>query len=78
MGHASKEVGVAIAPNLIFIFLPNIFCLQDDQRGRIEQEAAEQTERLVDPPLFSPFPPVSLFLLAANIPSMNVRGQMLR
>ena len=67
------EVGVMIAPDRIFIF-----CLHDDQRGRIEQEVAEQTERLVDSPLFSRFPPVSLFLLAANVPSMNVRGQRLR
>jgi hypothetical protein len=40
-------------------------------RGRIEQEAAEQTETLVNSPLFSPFPPVDSFLLAANNPCMD-------
>ena len=39
-------------------FCPTSFCLQDDQRGRIEQEVAEKTETLVNSPLFSPISPL--------------------
>ena len=47
-------------------------------RDRIEQEVAEDTETMVHSPLFSPFPPVRLFLRVANSPRSIVRGKILR
>jgi hypothetical protein len=40
MGHARKQVGVAIAPNAIFIFLPDIFL--PPRRSLIALEDARQ------------------------------------
>ena len=63
---------VSICVYLWALFLPA------KVRGRIEQEVAEQTEGLVNSPLFSRFPPVCSFILAANSRCMDMRGQMLR
>ena len=40
MGHARKEVGVAIVPNAIFIFLPDIFL--PSRRSLIALDGARQ------------------------------------
>jgi hypothetical protein len=56
---------VSICVYLWALFLPA------KVRGRIEQQVAEQTEGLVNSPLFSRFPPVCSFLLAANSPCMD-------
>ncbi len=79
MRDVGKEFGVVISPDLVFIFFArDLFVDQDDRRGRIKQEGTEDTEAMVSSALFSPFPPVRSFLLAANIACLNVRGQILR
>ncbi|TWU15025.1 hypothetical protein Pla52o_55620 [Novipirellula galeiformis] len=77
--NVGKEFGVVISPDLIFIFLPEIF-LSTKSIGAVGLNRRSQSKRRRWSvfSLFSPFPPVRSFLLAANIACLNVRGQILR
>ncbi len=79
MRDVGKEFGVVISPDLIFIFLPDIFLSTKSINAfGLNRRSESKRRRWSVFSLFSPFPPVRSFLLAANIACLNVRGQILR